>query len=171
MILQLIHNDAFLSFLPWGAGVTVFLIVFGLGWWQRQRRPANRLRDIPQALVHHYGRATTSTAPESVAPAGSPERRTAIRRAGSVVKVALRDERQQAIGFGYVIDRSVSGLGLHTDRAFEPQTMLHVRPTADSERAYWVQVVVRNCRRDNGFWKIGCQFVRPPHWSALLSFE
>ena len=101
----------------------------------------------------------------------SQEHRDSIRRSGSVIQVGLADaEGQTEIGRGFVVDRSVSGLGLEVDVRLEPGTIVSVRPGRADLRAPWIQVEVASCTAKENYWRVGCKFVRTPPWSTMLLF-
>jgi hypothetical protein len=98
------------------------------------------------------------------------ERRVALRRSGSMVKVAVADEKLESLVPGWVVDRSMGGLGVLLERPLESGLVLHVRPWDGGDMAPWVQVTVRSCQPEEGRWKAGCQFVKTPPWSVMLLF-
>lgn len=99
------------------------------------------------------------------------ERRTSVRRGGKLVEVFITDAhlREEPIS-GWVVDRSVSGLGLHLTQPFEVGTILNVRPQQGGSSVPWTQVEVKRCIKEGKFWKVGVRFVRTPPWSVLLMF-
>jgi hypothetical protein len=147
--------------LPVAAGVVAGLSVVGLihrlgrgrgtGWAPR-KKPEQQVED---PFIH--GSAT--------------ENRKAFRRQGNPVEVLVVNQQSQAAPFkGYVIDRSVGGLGLLLEGPIESGTLLTVRPVNAPHIAPWVEIVVRSSRESNPGWEIGCQFVKTPPWSILLMF-
>lgn len=70
-----------------------------------------------------------------------------------------------------VVNRSMGGLGLITNKPFNKNTILCVRAASASEALGWTQVQVRRCNPLPGNrWDVGCQFVRPPSWAVMLTF-
>jgi hypothetical protein len=99
------------------------------------------------------------------------ENRKSFRRQGNPVEVLVVNQRSNAPAFkGYVIDRSVGGLGLLLQSPLEKGTQLTVWPVNAPHTAPWVEIIVRGCRQLDSGWEIGCQFVKTPPWSILLMF-
>jgi hypothetical protein len=99
------------------------------------------------------------------------ERRGAARRGGNPIAVLITDEAVEAEPIrGYVLDRSTGGLCISCEAEIEEGTILSVRTANAPETAPWVQIEVRNCRRNGREYEIGCQWLRTPPWSVLLLF-
>lgn len=99
------------------------------------------------------------------------ERRSGVRRCGSPVGVRVaeaweREGREE----GVICDRSTGGLGLELEREVPVETVLKIRSTSAPVTTPWVEVEVRSCCRQNGKFRIGCQFKRTPSWDVMLSF-
>ena len=103
---------------------------------------------------------------------GSPgDNRSSFRRQGNPVEVLVVNQKTKAAPFkGYVLNRSIGGLGLYSDAPIEADSPLTVRPVNAPHIAPWVEVTVKSCRPSEGGWEIGCQFVRTPPWALLLMF-
>jgi hypothetical protein len=71
---------------------------------------------------------------------------------------------------GIVIDRSSGGLAIAVDAPIRAGEVLSVRVAANAQEMPWVQVAVRDFRREGGYYILGCQFLRPQPWSILLLF-
>jgi hypothetical protein len=71
---------------------------------------------------------------------------------------------------GWLLDRSLGGLCLSMDEGADEGTLLRVRATNAPSRLPWVEVQVKNCRRKESGWEVGCQYVRTPSWEVLLTF-
>src|SRR5262249_10851603 len=99
------------------------------------------------------------------------EKRSSVRRGGKLVEILISDAEGQAqpIG-GWVVDRSVGGLGLNLPRAFEVGSILSIRPEQGGTSIPWTKMEVKRCVKEGKSWRIGCQFVRTPPWSILLMF-
>ena len=99
------------------------------------------------------------------------ERRVAARREGNTVEVVITapDDNGESIQ-GWVVDRSVGGLGLRTDVSVPVGAVFNVRPRSSSSAVPWTQLQVKSCRQEGTTWEVGCQFVRTPPWSVLLLF-
>jgi len=98
------------------------------------------------------------------------ERRGAPRRSGSSVEVQLLMGQNQDPIPGWVLDRSIGGLGILTDQELPNGAILKVRPKSAGEATPWTDVTVRSCRRDGSRYEVGFQFHRTPNWSVLLQF-
>lgn len=70
----------------------------------------------------------------------------------------------------WVLDRSPGGLGLSSSEPLAAGTKLSVRPVGAPSNIPWVEVEVKNCRRDGSIWAVGCQFVWNPTWEIMLHF-
>lgn len=101
------------------------------------------------------------------------ERRSRPRRKGNLVSilVSIGDSEPEPLS-GWVVDRNQDGIGLLLDDAIPVGTILSVRPTATSTSiaTRWLQVTVRNCRKERSSWHIGCQFMQAVSWEELQTF-
>lgn len=99
------------------------------------------------------------------------ERRSSVRRIGKTIKVLVSDANAQAAPLqGWVCDRSMGGLCLAVPRAVELDMILSVRTVESDASTPWIQVEVKRCSVREGYWELGCQFVRTPPYSHLLLF-
>ena len=100
------------------------------------------------------------------------DRRSSARRPGKTVKVSITDADLTAEPFqGWIRDRSMGGLNIAVFRAVPINTILSVRPADAGADASWIQIQVKRCTvQGEGRWELGCQFVRTPSYSQLLSF-
>jgi hypothetical protein len=71
---------------------------------------------------------------------------------------------------GWVVDRSVGGLGLRTEVPLPVGAVFNVRPRSATAIVPWTEVEVKSCRQHAAAWEVGLQFVRTPPWSVLLLF-
>jgi hypothetical protein len=103
---------------------------------------------------------------------GSPrDRRAAVRRKGNTVEVLLTAVDDESRSFsGWVLDRSVSGLGLVLSQPVSIGTLLNIRPKDAPAETAWLQIEVRNCTKSDDRWLVGCSFVQIPSFSVLLLF-
>jgi len=102
---------------------------------------------------------------------GSPdEKRQAFRRGNRLTKVFISAAAVVEPFKGWVVDRSVHGLGLLLDKPVPAGAILKVRPAEAPSDTPEVEVRVRWCRAKDGQWELGCAFVRSPAWSVLLLF-
>jgi hypothetical protein len=100
----------------------------------------------------------------------SRDRRSAPRRKGSTVEVAISLAEGQPNLRGWVIDRSMGGLCLMSEEAIAEGAVVRVRPRTQNETMPWTDITVRSCRRDGSHYELGCQFHRTPNWNLLLQF-
>lgn len=99
------------------------------------------------------------------------ERRGAPRRKGGThVEVQLLPGEGQEPIPGWVLDRSIGGLGILVDQPLPAGAILKVRPRTAVESTPWTDVTVRSCRREGLQYVVGFQFHRTPNWSLLLQF-
>jgi hypothetical protein len=102
---------------------------------------------------------------------GPGERRTVYRRRGNCVDLLIAELSDSAEPReGWVVDRSVSGIGVWSDREFASGTVLRIRPEHAPQMAPWVEVEVRSCKEFECGWQLGCSFVKTPPYSVLLLF-
>jgi PilZ domain len=105
------------------------------------------------------------------AEGSNSELRQSFRRKGNPVEVLVEDTSVQTSPVkGYVVNRSVGGLCLEMDSPVELLAELRIRPTNAPHIAPWVNVVVRNCRKADRGYEVGCQFVKIPPWPILMMF-
>jgi hypothetical protein len=137
-------------------------------------------RAVFNGLKARAGRGSPDRA-RAAAPAGgssdpfvfgsNSERRGAARREGNTVEVILATPGDGAEPLqGWVVDRSVGGLGLRTDVPVPVGAVFNVRPRNSTSIIPWTQLEVKTCRQEGAAWEVGCQFVRTPPWSVLLLF-
>jgi hypothetical protein len=98
------------------------------------------------------------------------ERRASPRRQQHKVRVQVRTPRQARGVAGWVIDRSRSGLCLLLEEDVKVGATVKVRPTAAPDKSDWVSVVVKNRRRREKGYVLGCKFVLVPPLVTLLLF-
>jgi hypothetical protein len=116
-------------------------------------------------------RATGLSVTDPFEYGGLAEKRTALRRRGTLVEVAVRDaDAKVPLGSGWVFDRSVGGLGLKTRFDTGIGQTLTVRAVNAPDIVPWIEVEVRSCRPTNGEWELGCRFVRTPTYNVLMLF-
>jgi hypothetical protein len=99
------------------------------------------------------------------------DRRGAVRREGSVVRVTLAAPPfRNGVGEGFVLDRSTGGLRIAVTTPLEPGIVVQVRATNAPETVGFVGVLVRSCRKSGEFYELGCEFEKTPPWNVLLLF-
>ena len=102
---------------------------------------------------------------------GRSERRSSLRSGGTHPSVLLSDAEVEArLVRGTVIDRSSTGLAIAVDELVRPGEVLSVRVAANYQEMPWVQVMVRNFRREGSYFLLGCQFLCPQPWDILMLF-
>jgi hypothetical protein len=100
---------------------------------------------------------------------GSPsEKRSALRRGGSTVRVALYWAEKDRTLEATVVDRSLKGLGIVVNHRFTRGTLLTVQPSYVRGGSCSVEVEVRHCRQKGKQWFLGCQFLKPPLSNVLI---
>ena len=115
------------------------------------------------------GGAEPSSAPSN--RSGLPDRRPSPRRRGASVAVLIvRPNDPSERVEGWVLDRSLGGLGLSVSRPFLAGTVLEICPTHPPSGLRWVRVRVKYCSPLGKQWRLGCQFVGAPSSEMLLLF-
>src|SRR4051794_7116605 len=114
----------------WLAGLVVFFLTVGVGYYllNRPRQPVRAPASLP--------RWVSPPQPAAVDPfqlGGFGEKRTSLRRSGAVVKVAVADTQLNELEHGWIVDRSMGGLGISLSKPLAPGTMLNVRPQTAGE--------------------------------------
>src|SRR6516164_9070066 len=103
-----------------------------------------------ESATAYYGRALKQT-----------ERRASLRRPGKMIKVLISDAEATASPIkGWVIDRSLGGLGLSVPKPVPEDIILSVRAVDAPANTPWVKVKVKRCTADEDRWEIGCQYLR-----------
>lgn len=98
------------------------------------------------------------------------QKRCFPRRAGNYIAVMLTDPDDPSRHWeGYILDRSLGGLGLQVSAPFEVGKDLWVRPTSTTTLP-WTRVKVRHCQRSGRRWVIGCRFQEMLPSSIMLHF-
>src|SRR5262249_17967969 len=95
------------------------------------------------------------------------EMRESAREPGQGSTLLLADgegagQREQVI----VLDRSVGGLRLLSDRVFSVGTVLSVSGPRAGKHA-WLRIRVTHCLRSGPGWEVGCQFLEKPSAKQL----
>ena len=142
-----------------GAGLAVTGLALAVGRRMLASRPVEPVR--------------AAAAPEhDPFEAGSlSEKRVALRRKGSPVEVLVTDGKQlQEPHSSWVLDRSLGGLGLSSEREVPVGMVLKVRPRNAPPVTPWVDVEVRSCKPDEKGWQLGVAFCKTPPYGVLLLF-
>jgi hypothetical protein len=147
-------------FLPVAAGVVAGLGVVGaIHLLVRGRQPAAAPPAAEQPALDPFVHGSAS------------EQRGSFRRQGNPVEVQVVNQTTHSVQMrGWVVDRSVGGLGLLMDQPIDAGSLLTVRPTNAPPLTPWIEVTVRSCRQSNPGYEVGCQFVKTPPWALLLTF-
>jgi len=104
---------------------------------------------------------------------GSPsERRYSARRPGKQIRVYISNENAESPPEeGWIVDRSLGGLCLLSEREAKECAILTVRAADVPMDSPWVQVQVKRCGQSgDNRWELGCEYLRSPSWSTLLQF-
>lgn len=176
MLAQQLQEIDWSRFGTWYApiiGLAASALVFLIGWLIVGRR-----REQPQPVQQPRVRTITASPPpkpeaehDLFIQGSAMERRGSLRRRGNAVAILITDaEASTDPTPGWVVDRSIGGLGLSVDKPVEPGMILSVRTTNAPPEVPWVKVEVRSCRPTGTEYELGCQFVRTPPWSVLLLF-
>jgi hypothetical protein len=153
------HLPQLNTLLPVAAGVVAGLGVVGMLHYLIRPRIVLARTNSPTEVVDPFVHGSAG------------ELRKSFRRQGNPVEVLLVNQHTRAAPFkGYVVDRSVGGLGLLLEDPVELEAQLTVRPVNAPHIAPWVEIVVKSCRRSDPGWEVGCQFVKTPPWALLLMF-
>jgi hypothetical protein len=159
-----------------GVVAVIVLTVFCIMTRQRRLTEMERLAAAAAVAAGSSTSNTISTAGEKALQWEPPEqsyadRRGAVRREGSVVRVVLAAPSfRNGVGEGFVLDRSTGGLRITVATSVEPGTNVQVRAVNAPESIDFVGVVVRSCRKTGEFYELGCEFEKTPPWNVLLLF-
>ena len=146
-----------------GMGLVATMLAFLLGTRLLGRQPV----DTPQPEE----RPAPEPGPDPFTVGATGERRQAFRRKGSSITVKISDVGPNAVAFpGWVMDRSVGGVGLWSEKKVAEGTPLRVRPDHAPAMTPWVEVEVRTCKEHEGGWHLNCAFVKTPPYTVLLLF-
>jgi hypothetical protein len=114
--------------------------------------------------------ATAPTTSDPFLYGSNSERRTASRREGNMVEIAIADPAGGEPLRGWVLDRSVGGLRLRLPAAVPVGIVLSVRPHNAPKLVPWTLLEVRGIRQEGKVWEAGCKFLKTPPWSVLMLF-
>jgi hypothetical protein len=95
------------------------------------------------------------------------ERRSSPRHQVRQAKVLLTEPGGEPFE-GWLMNRSLGGLGLSVSRAVDVGTILTVRADGEGDITPAVEVEVRYCRLERGRWALGCKFVDALPSNSLL---
>jgi hypothetical protein len=105
------------------------------------------------------------------AAGGASERRNAMRRKGSSISLQITDPKgKYPTTEGWVLDRSVTGLGVIVDRPVDAGTILRVKPENAPPLTPLLDIEVRSCKPYETDFHLGCVFVKTPPYSVLMLF-
>jgi hypothetical protein len=164
-----------LAILIGGAVAVIVLTVVCILTRQRRLTEMERLAAAAASLASSSS-APSPTSEEKALEWEPPEhsyadRRGAVRREGSVVRVKLvAHPFRNGVGEGFVLDRSTGGLRIAVTTPLEPGVSVQVRATNAPETVDFVGVLVRSCRKSGEFYELGCEFEKTPPWNVLLLF-
>lgn len=72
---------------------------------------------------------------------------------------------------GWLLDRSLGGLGIIVEQSMDEGTLLRIRPADALPSFRWVRVQVRNCVAVGKRWKVGCRFEDKLSAKEMRQFE
>jgi hypothetical protein len=166
VLLDFLDTFGWETWLALGVGLGCALLAVVVGRVLLAERPAQVPRQLRPPLVKE-----AAARPDPFVQGSAGERRATLRRGGNPVAVLIADaEARERPRYGWVLDRSMGGLGLSVDEPVSEGTILSVRAANAPPNIAWVQVAVRSCRQEGASWDLGCQFVRTPSWGVLLLF-
>jgi hypothetical protein len=116
---------------------------------------------LPKIKASEVGLAVGGTA---------SNRRTSLRREGTVEVVVQSPAFTGGEAPAYVVDRSTGGLRLALATGLAAGTALQVRAKHAPDTTPFVTVLVRSCRPTDGHFELGCEFEKTPPWNVLLLF-
>jgi hypothetical protein len=128
-------------------------------------RPAPRVELVPEPAT---------PAPEEADPfvTGSrEEKRRSVRRKGLSTPVEFFRQGEETAEPGMVVDCSLDGLGIASSLPVATGTFLKVRISSGQESTLSLKVRVRQCRKNDGVWHLGCQFTEQPTSTMLMQFR
>ncbi|MBA2227200.1 MAG: PilZ domain-containing protein [Thermogemmata sp.] len=171
--------DAFVQWwqdnaLAMGVGLGVALLILGFYAWRRRPSATERLASAAEAAAASQKmdaateEAALEWAPRQLALA---ERRASIRRGGAVVRVTVASPLfHRGVTDGFVLDRSTGGLCIALATEVPRGVVLKVRAAHAPDTVGYINVIVRNCRRQEEYYEVGCEFEQTPPWNVLLLF-
>ncbi|MFO0876298.1 MAG: PilZ domain-containing protein [Gemmataceae bacterium] len=98
------------------------------------------------------------------------DRRVAPRRRGNTVQIHVRLDPEADPRIGWVLDRSIGGLGILMDEPLTPGIRVQVRARNAPEPTPWIEAAVRSCRPEGSQYEVGLQFYHLPSWNLMLQF-
>jgi hypothetical protein len=149
-----------------------WIIAFQTAGWEPWWVGIGALLSIGAGLVlgrFIWGRHAASAVPSvNSATSASPaqdedywrEKRSSPRYQVRARKVLLAESPDHADRIEAVLlNRSLGGLGLSTDRQVEAGKSMHVCLCESDDDTRWLPIEVRYCRPERGRWALGCKFV------------
>jgi hypothetical protein len=150
-----------------GSVALLVLVLLGVNT-ARRRRHLDPARLAPAGSNAAPGDKALNWEPAELSYA---DRRGAIRREGQPVRVVLAANTfRSGAADGYVIDRSTGGLKIAAQVAVAPGSTLQVRAADAPDTIGFVTLIVRNCRKTDNYYELGCEFEKTPPWNVLLLF-
>jgi hypothetical protein len=167
------HDNALAVGVGLGVALLTCLIYAIYVWWRRPSA-SERLANAAQAAAARQKmdaatlEAALEWAPRQLALA---ERRASVRRSGAAVRVTVASPLfQRGVTDGFVLDRSTGGLCIALATEVPRGAVLKVRAVHAPDTVGYVNVIVRNCRRQEEYFEVGCEFEQTPPWNILLLF-
>jgi hypothetical protein len=107
-----------------------------------------------------------------VSPPPFSERRQSPRRWGDPIQVLIWDDNMvHEPARGWIVNRSIGGLGLSAVQPVLEGALLSVRVSIAPQTVPWTHLQVKSCIPSAGRWILGCQFVEPPPQEIRLMFR
>lgn len=119
--------------------------------------PTEQVQDIDEVDIRFLGGITR-------------DRRVAPRRKGNTIQIHVRLTPEAEPIIGWVLDRSIGGLGILLDQPLDPGLPVQVRSRTASETTPWIEATVRSCRPEGSQYEVGLQFIHIPSWNLMLQF-
>jgi hypothetical protein len=124
-------------------------------------------QSLPDGETRKMVRPVLSPPPS--APVPQMERRSALRRKGNPVPVAILGTSSAEPCEGWVLDRSTGGLGLRMDQRMYLGEGLKVR-SSRGHTAAWIDLVVCYCHAEGANFRTGARFLRELSYLDIQQF-
>jgi hypothetical protein len=149
------------------------VVIALLVWFLRSRRPKRTLLEKIKAKWKSDAYVDIEQMLEWIPPDKMGERRRALRRHGPATPIRVATEVTNDIAKtfeGLVLDRATGGLCFATECELRVGSTAFICVDDDRPDREWVAVTVRNCRNQEEFFLIGCQFQESLPLTVVLQF-
>ena len=145
------------------AGLAAFVLaVLGLLAWRRRRSQGPQTQTAPAEEPPHCSEEPTSP---------PQERRQSSRPLGRPVEVLISDSFGTATPVkGWIIDRSLGGVGLSMAEPVPLGTILSLRATVAPATTPWARVEIKHCEFKAKRWHAGGEFAESVSLEVLRLF-